>query len=122
MDILETFNRTYYQMEDELKRNIAKKTMEKHQKMELKLEESRLLTQTDFKELGITNKEGREGYVMEQTTDLRNQLIDAQIAVSTSDVQVEMYRLRMRYLLELIKKLPEEAFNDTEFTRTEETE
>lgn len=122
MDILKLFNETYYTLEDELKKNIAKKIREKNKKMELKLEESRLLTETDFKELGITNKEGREGYVLEQTQDLQNELIDVQIEMFTSETSVEMLRYRIKYLMALIRKLPEEAFYDTEFTEKADTQ
>lgn len=122
MDILKLFNETYYALEDELKKNIAKKIREKNKKMELKLEESRLLMETNFRELGITNKEGREGYVLEQTQDLRNELIDAQIEMLTSETSVEMLRYRIKYLLTLIKKLPDEVFYDTEFTGKADTE
>jgi hypothetical protein len=112
MDIMDRFDEAYFMLENELKKNIANKVKVKDKKLQLKLERSKLLTETDFKDIGITNKEGREGYVAQETEDMENELLDIEISIWNSDAEIEMLRYRIKYLLIVLKQMPKEAFYD----------
>jgi len=81
-------------------------------KAKLKMNEGQILRETDFKEMGITNKEGREAYVIEQQKELRqdmkDEIVDLEIRLENSENRENeikdeyvYYRDRLEFLLKI---------------------
>lgn len=81
-------------------------------KQNLKMDAGRILRETDFKELGITNKEGREAYIIENQKELRqdmkDEIVDLEISLEKSEQRENeikdlyvYYRDRLEFLMKI---------------------
>lgn len=81
-------------------------------KQSLKMNEGEILRNTEFKELGITNKDGRDAYVLEQQEELRqnmkDEIVDLEIQLETSlrrEMELKDEYVYYRDRLELLMKI-----------------
>jgi hypothetical protein len=81
-------------------------------KQNLKMNEGEILRETNFKELGITNKDGRDAYVLEKQAELRqnmkDEIVDLEIALENSqkrEMELKDEYVYYRDRLEMLMKI-----------------
>lgn len=81
-------------------------------KQNLKMNEGEILRETNFKELGITNKDGRDAYVLEKQAslrqDMKDEIVDLEIALENSqkrEMELKDEYVYYRDRLEMLMKI-----------------
>lgn len=114
MNIREIINETINRKDDARQRITIKEIGINTQEADLKEEEGKILREADFKDLNITNAEGRKAYVLQMTREHREDIQTARKRLREIQDEYIYYQDRYNFLMRLYEIDGEEGL-ETEF-------